>query len=84
MFHGTLLDTEERDWDRSFDINVKSMFYTSQACIKMVGREERWGERGSRGEREEREEEDGFVGSDILMVFLIVYFLTLRNSFNEH
>ena len=33
MFHGTLEDTQEKDWDRSFDINVKSMFYTCKACI---------------------------------------------------
>ena len=36
MFHGTLLDTEEKDWDRSFDINVKSMFYTSKTCVAIV------------------------------------------------
>ena len=36
VFHGTLLDTEEKDWDHTFDINVKSMFYTSKACIGMV------------------------------------------------
>ena len=33
MFHGTLEDTQEKDWDRSFDINVKSMFYTCKSCI---------------------------------------------------
>ncbi len=27
--------TTEKDWDRSFDINVKSMFCTSQTCIKL-------------------------------------------------
>lgn len=36
VFHGTLLDTEERDWDQSFDINVKSMFHTSKTCVRMV------------------------------------------------
>ena len=36
VFQGTLLDTDEREWDRSFDINVKSMFYTTKACISMV------------------------------------------------
>ena len=35
MFHGTLEDTQEKDWDRSFDINVKSMFYTCKACIRL-------------------------------------------------
>jgi NAD(P)-dependent dehydrogenase (short-subunit alcohol dehydrogenase family) len=43
VFHGTLLDTEEKDWDRSFDINVKSMFYTSKTCISM------WKEKGCGG-----------------------------------
>lgn len=36
VFHGTLLDTEEKDWDQSFDINVKSMFHTSKTCVRMV------------------------------------------------
>lgn len=36
VFQGTLLDAEEKDWDRSFDINVKSMFYTSKTCVSMV------------------------------------------------
>ena len=35
MFHGTIEDTQEKDWDRSFDINVKSMFFTSKACISL-------------------------------------------------
>ncbi|CAI8023511.1 U5 small nuclear ribonucleoprotein 200 kDa helicase [Geodia barretti] len=43
VFHGPLLDTEEKDWDRSFDINVKSMFYTSKTCISM------WKEKGCGG-----------------------------------
>ena len=36
VFHGTLLDTEEKDWDRTFDINVKSMFHASKTCVDMV------------------------------------------------
>jgi NAD(P)-dependent dehydrogenase (short-subunit alcohol dehydrogenase family) len=43
VFHGTLLDTEEKDWDHTFDLNVKSMFYTSKTCVGM------WKERGVRG-----------------------------------
>ncbi len=35
VFAGTLLDTSERDWDRSFDINVKSMFYTCKAVLTL-------------------------------------------------
>ena len=33
VFNGTILDTSAEDWDRSFDINVKSMFHTSKAAI---------------------------------------------------
>lgn len=43
VFHGTLLDTEEKDWDQSFDINVKSMFHTSKTCVRM------WKEKGVQG-----------------------------------
>lgn len=35
VFHGTIEGTQEKDWDRSFDINVKSMFYTCKACISL-------------------------------------------------
>lgn len=35
MFHGTIEDTKEKDWDFSFDINVKSIFHTSKACISL-------------------------------------------------
>ena len=41
VFHGTLLDTEEKDWDHTFDLNVKSMFYTSKTCVGMVSERER-------------------------------------------
>jgi 2-keto-3-deoxy-L-fuconate dehydrogenase len=33
VHHGTILDCTERDWDFSFDINVKSMFHTCRAVI---------------------------------------------------
>lgn len=33
VFNGTILDTSDEDWDRSFNINVKSMFYTSKAAV---------------------------------------------------
>lgn len=33
VFHGTLLDTEEKDWDFSFDLNVKSMYRMCKAFI---------------------------------------------------
>ncbi|XP_045197697.1 dehydrogenase/reductase SDR family member 6-like [Mercenaria mercenaria] len=37
VFHGTLLDTEEKDWDFSFDLNVKSMYRMSKAFLpKMI------------------------------------------------
>jgi 2-keto-3-deoxy-L-fuconate dehydrogenase len=31
--NGTILDVTDRDWDFSFDLNVKSMLYTSRAFI---------------------------------------------------
>jgi 2-keto-3-deoxy-L-fuconate dehydrogenase len=31
--HGTILDVTDRDWDFSFDLNVKSMLYTCRAFI---------------------------------------------------
>lgn len=36
VFHGTILDTEEKDWDFSFDLNVKSMYRMCKAFIPKV------------------------------------------------
>lgn len=36
VFHGTLLDTEEKDWDFSFDLNVKSMYRMCKAFLPKV------------------------------------------------
>ena len=37
VHHGTILDCDDEAWNRSFDLNVRSMFWTSQAVIpKMV------------------------------------------------
>ena len=33
MHHGTVLDTSEKDWDFSFDLNVKSMHRTIRAFL---------------------------------------------------
>jgi 2-keto-3-deoxy-L-fuconate dehydrogenase len=33
VFHGTVLDTSEKDWDFSFDLNVKSMHRTIRAFL---------------------------------------------------
>ncbi|KAK3096432.1 hypothetical protein FSP39_000054 [Pinctada imbricata] len=33
VFNGTILDTEEKDWDFSFDLNVKSMWRTCKEVI---------------------------------------------------
>ena len=33
--NGTILDTSEQDWDRSFDINVKSMFHSNKEAIAL-------------------------------------------------
>jgi 2-keto-3-deoxy-L-fuconate dehydrogenase len=35
---GTILDTPEKDWDFSFDLNVKSMYRTSLPGILQSGR----------------------------------------------
>ncbi len=35
MFNGTIEDTSEADWDRSCNINMKSMFFTSKAAIAL-------------------------------------------------
>jgi 2-keto-3-deoxy-L-fuconate dehydrogenase len=33
VHHGTILDCEEKDWDFSFDLNVKSMYRTCRAFL---------------------------------------------------
>jgi 2-keto-3-deoxy-L-fuconate dehydrogenase len=33
VHHGTILDCEEKDWDFSFDLNVKSMYRTIRAVL---------------------------------------------------
>ena len=33
VHHGTILDCEEKDWDSSFDLNVKSMYRTCRAVL---------------------------------------------------
>lgn len=33
VHHGTIFDCSEKDWDRSFDINVKSMYRTCRAFL---------------------------------------------------
>jgi len=33
VHHGTLLDCSEAEWERSFDLNVQSMFRTIRACL---------------------------------------------------
>ena len=33
VHHGTILDCSEKDWDLSFDINVKSMYHTCRAFL---------------------------------------------------
>jgi 2-keto-3-deoxy-L-fuconate dehydrogenase len=32
VHHGSILDCAEKDWDFSFDVNVKSMYRTCRAC----------------------------------------------------
>ena len=37
VHHGTILDCEEKDWDFSFDVNIKSMYFMTKAILpKMI------------------------------------------------
>lgn len=36
VHHGTVVSTTAADWDRSFNINVKSMFFMSKYVIEYV------------------------------------------------
>ena len=41
VHHGTILDCEEKDWDFSFDVNIKSMFFMCKAVLpKMIKKRE--------------------------------------------
>ena len=35
VFNGTILETSEADWDKSFNINVKSMFHTCKTILTL-------------------------------------------------
>ncbi len=36
VHHGTILDCEEKDWDFSFDVNVKSMYFMCRAILPLM------------------------------------------------
>ena len=36
VHHGTILDCEEKDWDFSFDVNVKSMYFMCKGVIPLM------------------------------------------------
>ena len=36
VHHGTILDCEEKDWDFSSDVNVKSMFFMCKAILPLM------------------------------------------------
>ncbi len=37
VHHGTILDCDEKDWDFSFDVNIKSMYFMTKATLpKMI------------------------------------------------
>ena len=36
VHHGTILECDEKDWDFSFDVNVKSMYFMSKAIIPFM------------------------------------------------
>ena len=36
VHHGTILDCEEKDWDFSFDVNIKSMYFMCRAILPFM------------------------------------------------
>ena len=36
VHHGTILDCEEKDWDVSFDVNIKSMYFMCKAILPLM------------------------------------------------
>ena len=36
VHHGTILDCEEKDWDFSFDVNIKSMYFMCRAILHLM------------------------------------------------
>ena len=37
VHHGTILECDEKDWDFSFDVNIKSMFFMTKSILpKMI------------------------------------------------
>ena len=36
VHHGTILDCEEKDWDFSFDVNIKSMYFMCRAIVPLM------------------------------------------------
>ena len=36
VHHGTILDCEEKDWDFSFDVNIKSMYFMCKSILPLM------------------------------------------------
>ena len=36
VHHGTILDCEDKDWDFSFDVNIKSMYFMCRAILPLM------------------------------------------------
>jgi 3-hydroxybutyrate dehydrogenase len=36
VHHGTILDCEEKDWDFSFDVNIKAMYFMCKAVLPLM------------------------------------------------
>ena len=36
VHHGTILDCEEKDWDFSFNVNIKSMYFMCRAILPLM------------------------------------------------
>ena len=39
VHHGTILDCEEKDWDFSFDVNIKAMYFMCKAILPLMVRQ---------------------------------------------
>tara|TARA_B100000787_G_scaffold165190_1_gene148784 strand:- start:1008 stop:1751 length:744 start_codon:yes stop_codon:yes gene_type:complete len=41
VHHGTILDCEEKDWDFSFDVNIKAMYFMCKAVLPLMIKQNR-------------------------------------------
>ena len=41
VHHGTILDCDEKDWDFSFNVNIKSMYFMCKAVLPLMVKQNR-------------------------------------------